>query len=294
MSADYMEALRAQLALATHVGHWDDFDPLERRNLTLAIERAIPTFVAPQIVAVCEESCWGIPTDVVLTEDLLPAADGFAFFARRIVPREGLWTDPSLEGDRFQLGALLWSVGLLSDVYPEPPRDGTLGVRLLACLPAVDEQIWDAHAQVLSWQFHSAWNEPYHCDAEDPVYRFVRRTAYALWAFMRERRVSTVTARGVDRALRKQADRAGWTHEPIVQIVELRAAEPRSRSYEGDASPVDWSCRWAVRGHWHRYWYGEKDKPDERALRAKWVPAFVKGPADKPLRSATKLLAVVR
>lgn len=50
---------------------------------------------------------------------------------------------------------------------------------------------------------------------------------------------------------------------------------------EGDARHVDWSCRWIVHGHFRQQPYG----PGGSLRKRIWIPPYVKGPADKPLRS---------
>jgi hypothetical protein len=92
----------------------------------------------------------------------------------------------------------------------------------------------------------------------------------------------------VDRAARRRAERAGWEHDPIVRVVELRRRV--SESVARDAEPVEWSCRWVVRGHWRQQWC-----PLAQEHRPIWITSYVKGPEDKPLKTPrATVFAVVR
>jgi hypothetical protein len=80
------------------------------------------------------------------------------------------------------------------------------------------------------------------------------------------------------RSTRRRAEREGRTLPKIEQVV-LRRRESGTGGGEGR----DWSCQWVVRGHWRQQWHGP-NKPKEPAF----VEAYVKGPADKPLRLPTE------
>jgi len=83
------------------------------------------------------------------------------------------------------------------------------------------------------------------------------------------------------RSARKRAARAGLREASAVRTVTLRR---RSRegagSEERTEGDVQWSCRWVVAGHWHRYRVGAGRERVER----RWVEAYIKGPDDAPLR----------
>jgi hypothetical protein len=74
-----------------------------------------------------------------------------------------------------------------------------------------------------------------------------------------------------------------------LYVVRLRRTSTRAHDDEGRA--IDWSCRWFVRGHWTQQPYG----PRASLRRAQWIPTYVKGPEDKPLRvEAARVFAVDR
>lgn len=92
-----------------------------------------------------------------------------------------------------------------------------------------------------------------------------------------------------ERHARKRLEKDGWTHEPLIRVVELRRKQ--SRPNHGDEhDAVDWACQWVVSGHWRQQWY-----PSVQAYQPRWIMPYVKGPEDKPLKPPrAKVFAVVR
>lgn len=72
----------------------------------------------------------------------------------------------------------------------------------------------------------------------------------------------------------RRARRAGMP--PEVRVVRLRRNADRPKGT--GATPVLWSHRWIVEGHWRNQWY-----PSLKAHRPRWIPRHVKGPEDMPL-----------
>lgn len=82
------------------------------------------------------------------------------------------------------------------------------------------------------------------------------------------------------RATRKRWERQQGTEPPELRMVALRQRERSARADgddEGGSSTVDYSCRWMVRSHWHKYHTRE-------GVITKLLGAYIKGPDDKPLR----------
>src|SRR5438093_11047646 len=70
--------------------------------------------------------------------------------------------------------------------------------------------------------------------------------------------------------------------EPECRVVTLRQRETRWQPLT--SAPVDWSCRWMVRGHWRVLETGPT-----------WITAHFKGPEDKALKApGDRVFAVVR
>jgi len=75
---------------------------------------------------------------------------------------------------------------------------------------------------------------------------------------------------------------------PLVHTIHLRAPEPAPHAPSTEERSVEWSRRWLVRGHHHKYRVGKQRQGEI----VRWVPPYVKGPADKPFVPPT--YAVVR
>jgi hypothetical protein len=108
------------------------------------------------------------------------------------------------------------------------------------------------------------------------------RWIYAAFSLMAQRLAATVPVHA-DRATRRRLEARGAPHPPLVRVVTLRRLTNPTRS----TSPhtVAWSCRWPVVGHWRHLASGKRV----------WIPKFIKGPADRPLRpGALKLFAASR
>ena len=74
-----------------------------------------------------------------------------------------------------------------------------------------------------------------------------------------------------------------------VQIVYLRRREQHP-TINGQPNPVDWSCRWLVRGHWRNQYH-----PSDGSRKPTFIQSYVKGPEDKPFRASPgKIYAAVR
>lgn len=102
-----------------------------------------------------------------------------------------------------------------------------------------------------------------------------------------QQRIMVSTRLTVSRATRKRAMRAYRLSEPDVNVVKLRAVV--ARKHEGEGEPVEWQCRWIVRGHWRDQWY-----PSMKKNQPIFISPYIKGPEDKPLRDPKRLFAVVR
>jgi hypothetical protein len=124
---------------------------------------------------------------------------------------------------------------------------------------------------------HLAWSQGIHILA-------------SAFAFL-EQRIFVVREERAPRAVRRRLPAAAATD--MIHVVTLRRQvrlpAPPSEP-EGEQHPVDWSCRWIVRGHWRNQWF-----PKTEEHRPMWILPYGKGPEEKPLKMpGTKLFAVVR
>lgn len=109
------------------------------------------------------------------------------------------------------------------------------------------------------------------------------RVMAALFTLMNQTVTTESTRARASRATVKRAARTGVREPGDVTVVALRRRS-QSTEHAGTRS-VDWSHRWVVDGHWHRYRVGEGRRKVER----RWVEDYVKGPEDRPLVIRTKV-----
>jgi hypothetical protein len=102
-------------------------------------------------------------------------------------------------------------------------------------------------------------------------------------------RILVASHQEAERPTRRRMAKAGFEHEPVVRVVELRRKQARSER-DGDPVYVEWSHQWIVSGHWRQQWY-----PSLNDYQPRWIMPYVKGPEDKPLKPPrAKVFAVVR
>lgn len=90
---------------------------------------------------------------------------------------------------------------------------------------------------------------------------------------------------------RAQRRRFAGPPEAIEQlrVVKLRKTVRRNGHQQGASEAVEWSCQWAVAGHWKHHWYARS-----KEHRPIWIAPFIKGPDDKPFKQPSRVFAVVR
>ena len=86
----------------------------------------------------------------------------------------------------------------------------------------------------------------------------------------------------LNRGLRKRMTKAGVTDELLdlsVRLITLRRPESHGSEPSDESEAREWSHRWLVSGHFRNQWYPSRN--DHSLI---WVPAYVKGPDDKPFK----------
>ena len=91
------------------------------------------------------------------------------------------------------------------------------------------------------------------------------------------------------RSVRRELERTGRQQDAFdaTSVVTLRRKVtnlPVSTN-EGQAGGVEWSSRWWVSGHIRAQWY-----PSLKAHKLIFIAPYIKGPEDKPFRSATYMV----
>jgi hypothetical protein len=142
-----------------------------------------------------------------------------------------------------------------------------------------------------SWPWESGWDRIREEKAQAGVADrelmvWLRKLVFSFFAFIRQECVSIQTM-PASRPIRRHLPKA-YTAEPVIKVIQLRRRSPATTS--GTAEQRDYSCRWLVRGHWRNQFY-----PSSKSHRPRFIPAYVKGPDDKPLKSTkSSIFAVVR
>jgi hypothetical protein len=102
------------------------------------------------------------------------------------------------------------------------------------------------------------------------------RLVAAIAAFARQR-IGRVFLTSPPRPWRRRLP-SWWTLPPLVRVIHLTPLND-GRVSSGESRPVDWSCRWMVRGHWRNQYHPSIQRHDPL-----WIMEYVKGPEGKPLR----------
>ena len=135
-----------------------------------------------------------------------------------------------------------------------------------------------------------AFDETLHDSASDEFTlkssNFVMRFVYAFFAFIRQEIVTT-SLEDPTRTQRKRAA-VSMAQTPIVRVIHLRR-KTVTPSVAGEGGR-EYHCRWTVRPHWRNQWYATRSEHFP-----KFIPGYVKGPDDKPLKTpAIPIFAVIR
>jgi len=195
-----------------------------------------------------------------------------------------LWNDIDVEPDHFSRKSLeLFGAGRMrrdigrwffvgAEVLPDQMRLGPMEVN-------VGDRRWSAAAN------NHLRKTVLDLGGERNVKPFTNTSRYVAALF--ELLGQTLVVRRCERPsapVRARAHKARLHAADEVTVVTLRR---RSQVADPDHRQVDWSCRWVVGGasggHWHRYRVG----PGRGEVRRRWVMPYLKGPADKPLKTGT-------
>lgn len=276
------------------------------RSLRIILGRADSYLVDADAVPLIRQAAADLPESAVVDEHTPPSPSGFVVFAepyelmdvhgKMRLTRAMSWSlitaaeqqrarmiDPAAGAADAAGGVIVhhWtSFGDVGDWYAEEEKRrvpelrrvlGDLTVYHQTAIPlGLPMSDWDGYQEAVAQAGHGA--------VRDPI-----AGAIALWMLMRQPAMETgeVSMTAKRRGFHQRVGRIPGR----VSVVRLRrrASEQAPQPGEGQ-SPASWSCRWMVKGHWHRYRTG--------AGRAKtewrYVHPYVKGPEDQPLREAPR------
>ena len=142
-----------------------------------------------------------------------------------------------------------------------------------------------------TWSWESGWDRHWGYTGETgtadrELAEWISKLAFSFFAFIRQECVS-IQKQSASRPIRRHLPK-GFSAEPVIKIIQLRRRSPATNGLESQSR--DYSCRWLVRGHWRNQFY-----PRSNSHRPRFIPAYVKGPDDKPFKSTkSSIFAVVR
>lgn len=109
----------------------------------------------------------------------------------------------------------------------------------------------------------------------------------ASWTFLNDLKLTERTPRRVT-ANPMAAHKKKRKHKPeTVQIINLRREIYEHHQRSGGGSDREFQCRWFVKGHWRQQRVG----PGRKQRKPVYIAPYIKGPADKPLKTERILKA---
>ena len=240
-----------------------------------AAKGATPIYVSPDVMALWEEARHRFASEPLAPSDpFVPW--GFALLPYPLALTEGCQPQQALlwapVGDAPQ-GIALWG---LCETGQMTATGAMMGGREVGWEEVRAAGFYDWHITALYfWHWGQTWDDP---------------GARALQAFWRLGHQFVRSRQRLSRARRREAQRLARVTEEqaAVTVLRLRRTRPSREEPEGQ-HPVDWSCRWIVRGHWRDQWC-----PSEQRHRQTYVSPYIKGPEDQPLRITERVVEFVR
>lgn len=257
------------------------------------LERSPAYYVDADAVALVRRAAADLPLTYTLEHHTPPSPHGFLVYAvpmtttdrhgRLVAHRAISWTS----GEANQLGGAApagntgavqvcqWThlddeddyTTQLTQEYGRADLERRLGGRLqlshTAPIPyGLPLGSWDAYREARASTAHMATN--------------LIEEAIAVWLLMRQPLAAQEEVPQSPHRVRR------WQRRGIpgsVSTVALRQRVRTPATQEGDGTRPEWSCRWVVDGHWHRYRTGTGRAQTEW----RYVHDYVKGPEDQPL-----------
>lgn len=302
-ASDWGERAAMQIALQKRAAGDTSVTPrIIRRQVMKQLQYGQAFYVSASMCDVLRAMAASMPA-AVMADDTMPSIYGFVWLGKSLPlpPVQGVTEEEQREYG-LALRAFSWERIVHTTGPFRPSEERPWSQEIVDALNATamhiyhdrdleagqtgynGELLWPDGDSWSGWQpkTDQSWGK---VDAREAA-EMERRYILALFVLLRQRILVTSQHRP-DRAARKRLERAGYEHEPLVRVVELRRKEVRDREHETHAD-VDWACRWVVGGHWHRYHTRE-------GLQPRWISPYLKGPNDKPLKPPrAKVFAVVR
>ena len=287
----YSEALEEQVKIirwlntdaAALFDRLEAADGQDRGALAQEAKRSLETaetyYWSPPICDVIAHTAATIP-DWTLLPELLPSPAGWFYFARPL-------PFPSRENTSVRISAISWARHEECVFFIVWWRLDDMGKFRVCGLP-MGAHPWGWRRSAEQCRQLSALDYDSPDDTGLRNGRDELNIIATCMAFLNQRILITPQQRAERHAV-KRLERDGWTHEPLIRVVELRRKASQSRPSD-DPKTVEWSHQWVVSGHWRQQWYASLQRHQPI-----WIMPFVKGPEDRPLKAPrSKVFAVVR
>lgn len=229
-------------------------------------EREVAPFViSPEMLSVVEAAASTLTASDLRTADFSGSPDGILLLPRPV----------TVAGTPTQM--IYWSLREVATIITFGNLPGTLLPEVVGLTGAPPEEVWST--SILNYRIFQPK------DFSDPERSGIPERL--IFAFLRlsEQRTTAETVERVpaDPGTPKRAPRA----ERDVRVTYLRRTS--TSSTPAAKREVEWRSRWVVSMHKARQWY-----PKEQKHKIIFRGPYVKGPADKPLRSTPNVKALVR
>lgn len=216
-----------------------------------------------------------------------PSPSGFVYLQR---PIKGTAIEPATgnQVDEAWVRAISWGMFEIDSPDPEEERGPLSGIVTSYWAGPEPPALWMPTTTMtrLDRTF-----EPAHVHDISDSMRYLGGLFVSFLTFVMQKIIEPET-HVPDRATRRRLEREHpqEARRPQIQVIRLRKRAQERESLDEERKRIEWTCQWAVSGHWRIYTRGR-----EKPLQV-WVSPYVKGPPDKPFKTGTlgKVLAVIR
>ena len=240
--------------------------------------------------------------------DLLPSPNGFLFLETpmmiataiddlREIPISGFWwtADNSVsvsyraeDGNWAKASGITMGALVNRQNLRDQDREALESVGIRTQLVPNDVTAWVFDREWLEAPDHETWEKGFDAQGNanpvnyaHPAGAIWRRVMWSIWQLMADR----IEARHGGRAARRRWMRAApqapdWGSVRVITLRKYATDGFERLGDPGEEGGRQWSHRWMVSGHLHRYWVGPAENKE---LIIKWVDAYPKGPDHLPL-----------
>lgn len=318
LRGEYVEAVEMQLSFLRHLKERDatyreHFSTAPLRDYQTVLEHADTFYMDRHFTQLVDHARRTVPDDLCFDRHWLQSPRGWCWIAQPIEL-------PQLAADDLQLWQTVNAGPMTFQAFGWANVETDLGGTMFYIFGAYQPRQWSGQKRMLMTEttrsFFVPWSYFQLRDGErlgTRMEEFESKTgtkesgsyaptegvvAYPLhemrWIYvalyLMAQRMARTETHQTDRTVRRRAEREGTPAPPVIRVITLRRLAQDRPKPTTPGQTVNWHWQWEVRGHWRNQWYRK-----EGVHRPKFIEAYVKGPADKPLKEGhTKLFAAVR